>query len=125
MRVLAIDPGYGRMGVAVLDKISGEDILVYSNCVETDKALTLPERLMALAQAVERLLKEYKPSFVALEKLFFNKNQKTAMAVAEARGLLIYLAIKYGAKVREFGPQEIKVAVTGYGKSDKSPKRIR
>src|SRR5690606_30630138 len=78
-----------------------------------------PERIGELGLAFERLMQEFGPDQVAIETLFFNKNQKTAVAVAEARGVVIYLARKYGAEVKEFGPQEVKVAVTGYGKSDK------
>ena len=119
MRVLAVDPGYDRLGVAVMEKVSGKEHLVHSECVLTDKKDTLPERIGELGSALEVLIKKYKPDQVAIETLFFNKNLKTAVAVAEARGVVIYLARKYKAEVREFGPQEIKVAVTGYGKSDK------
>ena len=119
MRVLAVDPGYDRLGVAVMEKVSGKEHLVHSECVLTDKKDTLPERIGELGSALEVLIKKYKPDLVAIETLFFNKNLKTAVAVAEARGVVIYLARKHKAEVREFGPQEIKVAVTGYGMSDK------
>ena len=119
MRVLAVDPGYDRLGVAVMEKINSKEHLVHSECILTDKKDTLPERIGELGSALEVLIKKYKPDQVAIETLFFNKNLKTAVAVAEARGVVIYLARKYKAEVREFGPQEIKVAVTGYGKSDK------
>lgn len=119
MRVLAVDPGYDRLGVAVMEKINGKEHLIHSECILTDKKDTLPERIGELGSALEVLIKKYKPDQVAIETLFFNKNLKTAVAVAEARGVVIYLARKYKAEVREFGPQEIKVAVTGYGKSDK------
>lgn len=119
MRVLALDPGYDRLGVAVLERQGGRDTLLFSTCIETNRADTLSDRLFALGQAYETLLAEYHPDAVALETLFFNKNQKTAIGVAEARGTLIYLAKAQSCRIFEFGPQEIKVAVTGYGKSDK------
>lgn len=119
MRVLAIDPGYDRLGVAVLEKESGKEILLYSACVETDKKADLNERLLVVGEAIETLIATYKPTAVGIETLFFNKNQKTAIGVAQARGIIIYLAKKHGCDVHEFGPQEIKVAVTGYGNSDK------
>lgn len=119
MRVLAVDPGYDRLGVAVMEKINGKEHLIHSECILTDKKDTLPERIGELGSALEVLIKKHKPDQVAIETLFFNKNLKTAVAVAEARGVVIYLARKYKAEVQEFGPQEIKVAVTGYGKSDK------
>lgn len=119
MRVLAVDPGYDRLGVAVMEKENGKEKLVFSTCILTDKKLSVPERIGTLGLELERLLEIHKPDMVAVETIFFNKNVKTAVAVAEARGVVIFLARKYGAAVREFGPQEIKVAVTGYGNSDK------
>lgn len=119
MKVLAIDPGYDRLGVAIMEKINNKEILLHSECIETSKEDTLIGRLLILGQRIEVLLAEYSPTAVGIETLFFNKNQKTAMGVAQARGIIIYLAQKAGCTIYEFGPQEIKVAVTGYGKSDK------
>lgn len=119
MRVLAVDPGYDRLGVAVMEKAQGKEHLVHSCCLITEKAKTVPERIGDLGSALEELIKKFKPDLVAVETIFFNKNIKTAVAVAESRGVVIFLARKYKAEVCEFGPQEIKVAVTGYGKSDK------
>ena len=93
--------------------------LLYSTCVETEKKDPLSERLEALGDTFEALLQQYKPQAIGVENVFFNKNQKTAIGVAEARGVILFLAQKNGCMVYEFGPQEIKVAVTGYGKSDK------
>lgn len=119
MRVLAVDPGYDRLGLAVMDKIDGKEILVYSCCIETNKKESIPKRLHQIGEAFEKLILEHKPDLVAIEKLFFNKNQKTAMAVAESRGVVTFLATRNNCEVVEFGPGEIKVAVTGYGSSDK------
>lgn len=119
MRVLAVDPGYDRLGLAVMDKINGQEVLVYSCCVETNKKESIAKRLHQIGEAFEKLILEHKPDLVAIEKLFFNKNQKTAMAVAESRGVVTFLAIRNNCEVVEFGPGEIKVAVTGYGSSDK------
>ena len=120
MRVLAVDPGYDRLGVAVMEKQNGQETLLFSTCLTTDKKASIPDRLNELGAAFEAILQEYKPDLVGIETLFFNKNQKTAIAVAEARGIVIYLAKQSGADVKEFGPAEVKVAVTGYGKSDKT-----
>lgn len=123
MRVLACDPGYNRLGIAVVDRDAAKgnrrDTLVYSACITTEKSLALPDRLLDIADAFVTLINKYTPEFIALESLFFNKNQKTAMAVAEARGVLLYLARKHNCTVYEYSPQQIKIAVTGYGKSDK------
>ncbi len=119
MRVLAIDPGYDRLGVAVIEKQNGKETVLHSDCIETDKQTPLTERLYVVGETFRCLLKKYKPDAVGIETLFFNKNVKTALGVAQARGIIIYLAKHAECAVYEFGPQEIKVAVTGYGKSDK------
>lgn len=120
MKVLAIDPGYDRIGMAVIENTAIGELLHYSFCFETNKTENLNDRIYALGLEFEKILTEYQPDSVAIETLFFNKNIKTGIGVAEARGAIIYLAKKFGCKVYEFGPQEIKVAVTGYGKSDKN-----
>lgn len=121
MRVLAVDPGYDRLGVAILEKNNnGQEELLYSSCITTSKEATMPDRLFELGNEFAALLQKYQPQGVAIENIFFNKNQKTAVAVAEARGIIVYLAKRAGADIYEYGPQEIKVAITGYGKSDKS-----
>lgn len=120
MRVLAIDPGYDRLGVAVLEHIPNGEQLIFSTCIETDRSLPLPDRLHTIGNEFEKILCKHEPDMVGIENLFFNNNQKTAIGVAQARGIILYLSKKYGKRVYEFGPQEIKIAVTGYGKSDKS-----
>ncbi|MEK7163244.1 MAG: crossover junction endodeoxyribonuclease RuvC [Patescibacteria group bacterium] len=121
MRIIAIDPGYGRLGIAVLEKEKrGKETLVYSNCFKTDKKLEHFERLGLIGNEIERVIMEHKPEVLCLETLFFSKNQKTAITVAEARGVILFQASKHNLKVYEYGPGQIKVAVTGYGKSDKA-----
>lgn len=119
MRILGVDPGYDRLGVAVMEKENGKEKLIYSSCIETNKKADIADRILELGTAFEKILNRHKPNIVAIETLFFNKNQKTAVAVAEARGAIMLLARQHGCLVKEFGPQEIKVAITGYGKSDK------
>jgi crossover junction endodeoxyribonuclease RuvC len=120
MKVLAVDPGYDRLGVAVIEKQDGKEVLLFSDCIETDKQADLSVRIHEAGDAFLKLLKKHKPDAVGVETLFFNKNIKTGIGVAQIRGVILYLAIAAGCKVYEFGPQEIKIAVTGYGKSDKN-----
>lgn len=120
MKVLAIDPGYDRLGVAVLTREAGKEVLIFSGCISSDKKASFPDRLLSIGEAFSALLLEHVPDTVALETLFFNKNITTALAVAETRGMLTFLAKKHGCVLYEYSPQEIKVALTGYGKSDKS-----
>lgn len=119
MKVLAIDPGYDRVGIAILEKNNNQEILLHSECFETDKKSDFSDRILTIGLHLENLIQDHKPNRVAIETLFFNKNIKTAIGVAEARGVILFIAKKYGCSVKEFGPQEIKIATTGYGKSDK------
>jgi crossover junction endodeoxyribonuclease RuvC len=119
MRVLAIDPGYDRLGVAIMEKKDNKEVLIFSDCILTNGSDDLPERLLDLGQQIETLIATYKPDTLGIETLFFNKNIKTAIGVAQARGIIMYLAKKANCALYEFGPQEIKIAVTGYGNSDK------
>lgn len=114
--ILGIDPGYDRIGVAILE---GSKNLLYSDCITTNPKDDFCDRLVMLGNDVEKLIKEYKPQLLSIEKLFFTTNQKTAMQVAEARGAIMYLARQHGLEIMEFTPMEIKVAVTGYGKATK------
>ncbi|MCA9354089.1 MAG: crossover junction endodeoxyribonuclease RuvC [Candidatus Kaiserbacteria bacterium] len=120
MKVISVDPGYDRLGVAIMELENGSEKLIHSECIETDKKLSLTERLKTIGDRFEALLLAHSPTALGIETLFFNKNQKTAMGVAQARGILIYLAQTHNCTVYEFSPQEIKVATTGYGKSDKA-----
>ncbi len=120
MRVISVDPGYDRLGVAVLEYQNGKEFLLYSGCIETNKKASLNERLYELGMAFTVILETYQPNTLGIETLFFNNNQKTAIGVAAARGIIMYLAQVADCTVYEFGPQEVKVAITGYGKSDKA-----
>ncbi len=119
MRILAFDPGYERMGVAVVEKQKGKEILLHADCVRTSAKNTFPERLRVLGEEAEKLLGKWKPSAVALEEVYFEKNAKTAMQVAEVRGMLTYLAAARSLPVFQYTPMEVKVAVTGSGRGDK------
>jgi len=121
MKILAIDPGYQRLGIAVIEKNkTGKEILVYSECFETDKKLPHSERLSLVAQRLSETISKHKPEAVALETLFFSTNQKTAIKVAEVRGVILSESARAGLKTYEYNPMQIKVAITGYGKSDKN-----
>ncbi len=120
MRVLGIDPGYDRCGVAVMEYVDGRETLAFSRCIETKRNTPLPDRLYHIGEAIETVIVTEKPNCLAIETLYFNKNITTGIGVAEARGIIIYLAKKYNLTIYEYGPQEVKVAVTGYGSSDKT-----
>jgi crossover junction endodeoxyribonuclease RuvC len=119
MKVIAIDPGYERMGVAIIEKTKGKENLLYSECFKTSSKIPHEERLKLIGQEIEIIIKKYKPDAMAIETLFFKNNQKTAMHVSEARGVMLYVASASGLSVKEFSPMAIKIAVTGYGNSEK------
>jgi len=116
MRILAIDPGYDRLGVAVLE--SG-DILLYSGCLTTSSKSPHADRLKKVGQHIRYLIKIHQPDMVVLETLFFSTNRKTAMKVAEVRGIILYEAACASCTIEEYSPAEIKIAVTGHGRSSK------
>lgn len=119
MQILALDPGYGRLGIAIVEKIDNKECVIFSNCIETDSNSPFPERLETLGKAVEEVFTAHTPGAMALEHLYFTNNQKTAMHVAEVRGMLIHIATTHQIPVFEYTPGQIKVAVSGSGRSDK------
>ncbi len=119
MRVLAFDPGYERLGVAVLEKQNGKDVLLFSDCIRTGARTNFAQRLNILGEEVEKMIKKWKPDAAALENLYFEKNAKTAMDVSAVRGMLLYVASSNNLCAHEYTPLQVKVAITGYGKSDK------
>lgn len=120
MIILGIDPGYDRLGIAVIEKSAGmREQVLHSDCFQTSSKDPIYERFQRIGGEVARLLDRYAPDALAIETLFITKNQKTAMRVSEARGIVIYEAGKHGVPVYEYGPMEIKMAVTGDGSSDK------
>ncbi len=118
--ILAIDPGYDRLGVAVIQEEKGKQTLLYSDCVTTDKKLPHAKRITAIGVAVSELIIAWQPGAVAIEELFFSKNVKTALNVAQALGVITYEASRAGLNIYFYKPVEVKVAVTGYGASDKT-----
>lgn len=123
MIILGIDPGFNRLGYALLQKNgSGFDVLEAS-LIETKSGEDYQDRILAIGESLEKIIKKYKPDILAVEKLFFTANQKTALKVAEIKGIVLYLAATRGIATREFTPLEVKLAVCGYGKADK--KQVR
>lgn len=120
MKILGIDPGYERCGVAILEKNgSSKEVVVFSDCIRTAANLNMAERLRLLGNQLDSLIKKYQPNACAIEELYFAKNTKTAMKVAEARGVIQYVARCNGLTVNEYHPNTIKIAITGHGGADK------
>ena len=122
MRILGIDPGYERLGIAILEKNqknNSKEQVIFSECFKTSAKLEFSERLKLIGEEVKKIIKEYRPEVLAIETLFLNTNQKTVMHVAEARGVVMYEASCAGLKIFEASPPQIKIATTGYGRASK------
>lgn len=117
-RVLGIDPGFDRLGLAVIEGDASRPTHVWSECVLPAKGEP-HERLAAVYQAVIGAINTYNPDCLAIESLFFSTNKKTALSVAEARGAVLTAAGVKQLPVFEFSPGQVKLAVTGYGSADK------
>lgn len=118
-KILGIDPGYGRVGICIIEKSGSSDKLLHSECFETDSKLPHHQRLFLVAEKIKEIIEKYEPNKVAIETLLFSKNQKTALLVAEARGVILLESARKNIFVEEFNPNQVKLAITGYGKSDK------
>ena len=116
---MGIDPGLATMGFGVIDTEKGKSVAVDYGVVLTPKTESLPTRLAILEKGVKSLIEKYKPDEVALEELFFNNNVKTAIDVAQARGVILLTCVKECGRLYEYTPLQIKQALTGYGRAEK------
>jgi len=117
--VLGIDPGTARTGYGIVSREGSRLSLVTYGCIETVPDRPLEGRLLIIHKRLTALLDEYRPEAVGVERLFFNKNVQTAFAVGQARGIVLLSAAQHGLPLYEYGPHEVKLAVTGYGRAAK------
>jgi crossover junction endodeoxyribonuclease RuvC len=117
--VLGIDPGTALTGYGVVERIGPRVRAVDYGCIRTPVDRPLAERLLEIRAAISDLIATHEPSLVAVERLFFNRNVQTAFAVGQARGAILLTAAEHGLPVFEFTPNEVKMAVTGYGRAPK------
>lgn len=136
MKIISIDPGYERLGIAIIEKPvfspkrsegnkiykaqATTEILIFSECFKTSAKLPHHQRLALIGDRIKEIVKKYKPEQLATEKLFFSGNQKTAMLVAEARGVILFTGSSSGLEIFEYTPNDVKIAITGYGKAQKN-----
>ena len=119
MKILAIDPGFERVGIAVIEKKGGKEEVLHSECFRTSAKEKFERRLFIIGEKVRTIIEKWGPRALSIERLYIETNQKTAMRVAEARGVCVYEAARAGLSIHEFTPLQVKVAVAGYGKADK------
>jgi crossover junction endodeoxyribonuclease RuvC len=118
--ILGIDPGTAALGYGIVERTGGRLRAIDYGCLETSPDLPMPERLLAIHGLVDDLIALHQPVIVAVERLFFSKNAQTAMAVGQARGVVLLAAAQHGATVQEATPNEVKSAIAGYGAADKA-----
>jgi crossover junction endodeoxyribonuclease RuvC len=119
MKIIGLDPGTATVGFAICEKQRGRLTALDYGVITTPKGLAAEKRLLMIAEDLDQILTEHQPELAIVEKLFFAKNQTTAMAVSQARGVLLLVLARHGVSVRELSPPQVKQAVTGSGNAKK------
>lgn len=119
MVILGIDPGIATVGFGVIEAVGVKSRYVNCGVISTPAGERTEKRLWDIFCNVEELISRYRPGVIAIEELFFNNNQKTAVNVCQARGVILAAAEKNAVPVREYTPLQVKSAITGYGRAEK------
>jgi len=119
-RILGIDPGSRHTGYGIIEGEGRKICHLASGAINVAGALPLPKRLHLIYQQLDQLIREWHPNQVAVEAVFFAKNVKSALVLGQARGAAILAGVNAGLEVAEYSALEIKQAVVGYGRADKS-----
>jgi crossover junction endodeoxyribonuclease RuvC len=119
MYILGIDPGFAIVGWGIIESYKGNIRPVAYGAITTPAHTPIESRLLMIQRDLESIIEKYKPEEMAIEELFFNTNITTAIAVAEARGVIVCTSHRLGVKVSEYTPLQVKQAVVGYGKAEK------
>ena len=119
MIILGIDPGIAIVGYGVVEYTKGKFRLIAMGSIETPAGIDVEERLQMVYDDMCELIDTYRPDEMAIEELFFNTNQKTAIAVAEARGVILLAAVQRKVPISEYTPLQVKQSVVGYGRAEK------
>lgn len=117
--ILGIDPGYDRCGWAVVRGAGSSAQMIAADCFQTPKNLDKLARFRLLWDFLQQLVHEHKIEEIAIETLFFSRNVSTALPVSEVRGMFFALSFQQNINIFEYSPQQVKLAVTGYGRADK------
>lgn len=119
MRIAGIDPGYAIVGCGAVEYANNNFKLIEYGAITTKAGEPFTQRLLTIDEEVRAFFERVKPEALAIEKLFFNSNQKTAIDVAQARGVLVVNAVRAGIPVFEYTPLQVKMSVVGYGRAEK------
>lgn len=119
MKILGIDPGMAIVGYAMIEVEDSSIKLLTSGSIQTDKNKTDSSRLLEIYNDLSQIVEKYEPDCVSVEELFFFKNQRTIIPVAEARGVILTVLEKYKVPIYSYTPMEVKLVLTGYGRAEK------
>ena len=119
MIILGIDPGIAIVGYGVLEYVKGKFRTIAMGSIETPAGVDVEERLKMIYDDMCEIIDAYQPDEMAIEELFFNTNQKTGIAVAKARGVILLAAVQKKIKISEYTPLQVKQSVVGYGRAEK------
>ena len=119
MRILGIDPGYAIVGYGVLDYDNNKFKTIEYGAITTPSSMNMFDRLKSIYDDLCHVIEQTRPQYMAIEELFFNSNQKTAINVAQARGVILLAAMNYNLNIFEYTPLQVKQAVVGYGRAEK------
>lgn len=120
LRILGIDPGFGRVGYGVIEHAAGNTWKhIAHGCIETSPKKSFVNRLSDIHEELEKIIKEYRPGRMAVEELFFVKNITTGIQVGQARGVILLTGYQHGMPIDEFKPTIVKQSLTGYGHAEK------
>jgi len=117
--ILGIDPGLATTGFGIIKKDKDKLMLVDYGCITTRAGLANEKRLQHINEELNKIIKKYKPDCLAVEQLFFCKNVKTALAVGQARGVILLTASQNRLPIYEYTPLQVKQAISAYGRADK------
>lgn len=120
MRILGIDPGFAITGYSIINYIGNKFTLIDSGAILTEAHTSFPLRLEKIYNELQEIIEKYKPDAMSIEELFFNNNAKTAINVAQARGVILVVAKINNLPIYEYTPLQIKQAVVGYGRANKT-----
>lgn len=119
IRILGIDPGFGRLGYGVIEQRGPDWVSLDYGCIETSPKKTFVERILQIHNELNVIISKYKPTRAGVEELFFYKNVTTAVQVGQARGVVLLTLCQAKIPIDEFTPLEVKQAITGYGRAEK------
>lgn len=119
MRILGIDPGFAITGYSIIEYVGNKFTLIESGAITTNAGISFGVRLSILYDELDLIIKKYNPDAMAVEELFFNQNIKTAINVAQARGIVLVVGCKNNIPTFEYTPLQVKQAVVGYGRAEK------